>query len=89
MAVKYGEWEITTLLKEFAKFYYMQKKKKSTPDFLVYGELGQFPLAIYICYNFGLSIIGPKLRTGKQEKIPAILFNSSLLNYGTNITYLG
>ena len=23
MAVKYGEWGITTLLKEFAKFYYM------------------------------------------------------------------
>jgi hypothetical protein len=65
-----------------------RKKKKSNPDFMVYGELGQFPLGIYICYNFGLSIIGPKLRTGKQEKIPAILYNSSLLNYGTNITYL-
>ena len=43
-----------------------KKKKKSNPDFMVYGELGQFPLGIYICYNFGLSIIEPKLRTGKQ-----------------------
>jgi hypothetical protein len=66
------------IVERICKILLHAKKKKSTPDFMVYGELGQFPLGIYICYNFGLSIIGPKLRTGKQEKIPAILLNSSL-----------
>ena len=60
--------------------------KKSTPDFMVYGELGRFPLGIYV----KLRIINywAKLLTGKQEKIPAILYNFSLLNYGTNIHWL-
>jgi hypothetical protein len=58
-------------------------KKKSTTDLMVYGELGRFPLGIYV----KLRIINywAKLLTGKQEKILAILYNFSLLNYRTNI----
>ena len=85
MAVKYGEWEITT----FCKILLHAKKKKSTPDFIVYGELGQFPLGIYVklrIINYWNRITN---RETRKEKIPAILYNSSLLNYGTNITYLG
>ena len=53
---------------------------------MVYGELGRFSLGIYV----KLRIINywAKLLTGKQEKILAILYNFSLLNYRTNIPWL-
>ena len=46
--MKYWEWEITTLLKYLQNLQKLHvKKKKSTPDFMVYGELGK-PLGIYV-----------------------------------------
>ena len=53
---------------------------------MVYGELGRFPLSIYV--KFRIINYWVKLLTGKQEKIPAFCTIFSLLNYGTNILWL-
>ncbi|CAG2256342.1 unnamed protein product [Mytilus edulis] len=62
------------------------KVKNSTPNFMIYGELGRYPLEI----DIKLRIINywTKLLSGKQEKLPAILYKYSLYKYKNYITWL-
>ena len=55
---EYGEWEITTLLKEFCKILlYVDKNNRRVPWFYGIRRIWQISFR-NICYNFGLSIIG-------------------------------
>ena len=60
--------------------------KKSTPDFMLYGELGRYPLDL----NIKLRMINywSKLLTGKQEKLPALLYKLSFQLYGNDVPWL-
>lgn len=60
--------------------------KKSTPDFMIYGELGRYPLEI----DIKLRILNywSKLMCGKQEKLPVILYKYAYKKYGMNIPWL-
>ena len=60
--------------------------KKSTLDYMIYGELGRYPLNI----NIKLHIIHnwSKLIYGKQEKLPVLLYNFSRHKYGNDISWL-
>ena len=62
------------------------KLKKSTPDFMVYGELGRYPLDV----NIKLRTINywSKLINGKPEKLPVVLYKFSLDKYGNDILWL-
>ena len=52
--------------------------KKSTPDYMIYGELGRYPLNI----NIKLRIINfwSKLIHGKQEKLHVLLYTIHVIN---------
>lgn len=60
--------------------------KKSTPDFMIYGELGRYPLEI----DIKLRILNywSKLMCGKQEKLPVILYKYAYKKYGMSIPWL-
>lgn len=60
--------------------------KKSTPDFMVYGELGRYPLDIFI--KLRIIKYWTKLVLGKQEKLPSVLYNLALRKYQNNVTWL-
>ena len=62
------------------------KVKKSTPDFMIYGELGRYPLEVSI----KLRIINYwfKLVTGKPDKLSVILYNFAIAKHDTNILWL-
>jgi hypothetical protein len=63
------------------------KKKKSTHGLMVYGELGRFPLEIYVTTSdYPLLVLITNRKT--RKKIPVMFCNSSLLNNRTNIPWL-
>ena len=60
--------------------------KKSTPDFMIYGELGRYPLDI--CIKLRIINYWVKLIHGKQEKLPVILYQLAKKNYCENIPWV-
>ena len=62
--------------------------KKSTPDFMIYGELGRYSLDIRI--KLRMLNYWSKLIAGKPEKLPVILYNIALKKtaMGHNIPWL-
>ena len=60
--------------------------KKSTPDCMVYGELGRYPINISI----KLRIVNywAKLVTGKPEKLPVILYFFSVVRHNHDIPWV-
>ena len=44
--------------------------KKSTPNFVIYGELGIYPMSVYIEHDY----LWSKMVNGKDSKIANILY---------------
>lgn len=86
----WGAGDVTSIERVHLKFCKMVLHlKASTPDYMVYGELGRYPLEISI----KLRIINywSKLLTGKPGKLPAILYRLCLrktILYGQNIAWV-
>ena len=59
--------------------------KKSTPDYMIYGELGRFPLDIFI--KLRTINYWEKLVTGENKKLPVILYNLVTGSYNGNIAW--
>ena len=53
--------------------------KSTTPDYMVYGELGRYPLDI--CIKLRTVNYWSKLILGKQEKLPVILYKLCLRKF--------
>ena len=51
---------------------------------MTYGELGRYPMEIDI--KLRITNYWTKLLSGKQEKLPAILYKYSLYKYKNDIT---
>jgi len=61
-------------LQTFVKF----KKKKSTPNFMIYGELGAYPMSVYI--KLRMVNYWSKLINGKDSKLSLILYKYIYIN---------
>ena len=60
--------------------------KKSTPDFMIYGELGRYPLEISI--KLRIIKYWTKLVMGKEGKLPVLLYKLADKKYSEEITWL-
>ena len=60
--------------------------KKSTPDFMIYGELGRYPLEISI--KMRIINYWTKLVSGKPEKLPVILYYFAVLKHNIDVPWV-